>query len=464
MADSERIGKYEIHSVLGKGAMGVVYKGFDAALDRVVAIKTVRRDLIDPDVAAQILSRFQTEARAAGRLLHPNIVTVYEFGEDGSTAFIAMEYVEGTGLREYLNRKANLGLAQIVSVMSQLLLALNFAHERRVVHRDIKPANLILTPEGSLKIADFGIARIDTSKLTSAGMVIGTPSYMSPEQCQGLVVDHRSDLFSAGVVLYELLVGEPPWSGALESIIYRICREDPPAPSRNTKLQVSPAVDALLARALAKNPDQRFASGKEFQAALRAAFALPSAAGGAPDDDMTRLDMTGVALQPALVPAWDDTILSTIERQLASFVGPMAKVMVRKAAHQAHDLAGLYSLLSENISVPVERQRFVDGLKDSGVTVTTQPMRTIGATADTRSASHPVTAAPAADHHPPLDQSFIDKITARLAVDVGPIAKVIVRKAAQKVATRPELVRVVAEHLGAQERGAFLRDVGFPAG
>jgi len=222
MADPERIGKYEIHSVLGKGAMGVVYKGFDAALDRVVAIKTVRRDLIDPDVAAQILSRFQTEARAAGRLQHPNIVTVYEFGEDGSTAFIAMEYVEGTGLREYLNRKANLGLAQIVSVMSQLLLALNFAHERKVVHRDIKPANLILTPEGALKIADFGIARIDTSKLTSAGMVIGTPSYMSPEQCQGLVVDHRSDLFSAGVVLYALLVGEPPWSGALETIIYRI--------------------------------------------------------------------------------------------------------------------------------------------------------------------------------------------------------------------------------------------------
>jgi serine/threonine-protein kinase len=462
MADPQRIGKYEVLGVLGKGAMGVVYKGFDPQVERTVAIKTVRRDLVDPDILAQTLSRFQNEARAAGRLLHPNIVTIYEFGEDGSTAFIAMEYVEGTGLREYLNRKTKLPLPQVASVMSQLLLALHFAHERRVIHRDIKPANLILTAEGVLKVADFGIARIDTSKLTSVGMVIGTPSYMSPEQCQGLAVDHRSDLFSAGVVLYELLVGQPPWSGALESIIYKICREEAPAPSAASTIALSPAVDGLLAKALAKNPQQRFASGREFRHALRLAFALPHADPDDDADDRTRLDVTNISLQPALVPAWEDTVLSTVERQLASFVGPMAKVMVRKAASRAHDLAGLYALLSENIGSAGERQRFVEGLRGSDVASATHPSRSTAPGSGTHAAPPPGPAATGGGAHPPLDQAFVDEIAGRLAVYVGPIAKVLARKAAQKASTRQDFVRLVSEHLGVQDRGAFLRDVGFP--
>ena len=246
----ERIGKYVIHSVLGKGAMGVVYKAFDQGIERVVAVKTVRKDLVDPDLAAQVMARFQNEARAAGRLLHPNIVSVYEYGEDERNAFIAMEYVEGTGLREYLNRKASFDLGQIVGIISQLLLALDFAHERGVVHRDVKPANLILTSGGALKVADFGIARIDTSNLTNAGMVMGTPSYMSPEQCQGKEIDRRSDLFSAGVVLYELLTGEKPFSGSIEAIAFKICYEDPRPPSEISKLPISPSLDAVVATAL----------------------------------------------------------------------------------------------------------------------------------------------------------------------------------------------------------------------
>src|SRR6516225_6772054 len=165
MAEQTHIGKYRIDGVLGKGAMGVVYKGFDPGIERTVAIKTVRKDLVDPELAVQSMARFKNEAKAAGRLLHPNIVSVYEYGEDEANAFIVMEYVEGTGLREYLNRKASFDLGQITAIMSQLLLALDFAHERGVVHRDIKPSNLILTSSGSLKVADFGIARIDTSNL-----------------------------------------------------------------------------------------------------------------------------------------------------------------------------------------------------------------------------------------------------------------------------------------------------------
>ncbi|TMH57544.1 MAG: serine/threonine protein kinase, partial [Betaproteobacteria bacterium] len=254
MTEPEKIGKYLIQGVLGKGAMGVVYKAFDPHIERVVAIKTVRKDLVDPDLAVQVMARFQNEAKAAGRLLHPNIVSVYEYGEDALNAFIAMEYVEGTGLREYLNRKASFDLGQIAAIVSQLLLALDFAHERGVVHRDVKPANLILTSDGALKVADFGIARIDTSNLTNAGMVMGTPSYMSPEQCQGKEVDRRSDLFSAGVVLYELLTSVKPFSGSIEAIAFKICYEDPRPPSEVSKLAVSPALDAIVAAALSKDP------------------------------------------------------------------------------------------------------------------------------------------------------------------------------------------------------------------
>src|SRR2546430_7873037 len=236
MAEPQTLGKYEIQSVLGKGAMGVVYKAFDPHIERVVAIKTVRKDLVDPDLAAQFMGRFKNEARAAGRLHHPNIVGVYEYGEDDKVAFIAMEYVDGTGLREYLNRKARFEFGQLVAITLQLLQALEFAHVRGVVHRDIKPANLILTAGGALKVADFGIARIDTSSLTTMGMVMGTPSYMSPEQCQGQAVDRRSDLFSAGVVFYELVAGEKPFAGAIETIAYKICHETPRPPSTVSRL------------------------------------------------------------------------------------------------------------------------------------------------------------------------------------------------------------------------------------
>jgi len=204
MADPGKIGKYRIDSVLGKGAMGVVYKAFDPGIERAVAIKTVRRDLVDPDLVEQSMARSKNEARAAGRLLHPNIVSVYEYGEDEANAFIVMEYVEGTGLREFLNRGANFDLPQIVAIMTQLLLALDFAHERGVVHRDIKPANLILTTGGALKVADFGIARIDTSSLTTMGptpYVTRSPLASCPTRCS-TTASPRASTTSGGRSMY----------------------------------------------------------------------------------------------------------------------------------------------------------------------------------------------------------------------------------------------------------------------
>jgi serine/threonine protein kinase len=458
MADPEKIGKYIIQSVLGKGAMGVVYKAFDPHIERVVAVKTVRKDLVDPDLAVQVMARFQNEAKAAGRLLHPNIVSVYEYAEDEVNAFIAMEYVEGTGLREYLNRKASFDLGQIVAIVSQLLLALDFAHERGVVHRDVKPANLILTSGGTLKVADFGIARIDTSNLTNAGMVMGTPSYMSPEQCQGKEIDRRSDLFSCGVVLYELLTGEKPFSGSIEAIAFKICYEQARSPSEISKLEVSPALDAIVATALSKDPTTRFQNAKAFNRALRLALD-PEISIKREAQDATEINLAAVKLQAQAAPVWDDTTLHTIERQLANLVGPMARVMVKKAAAKSRDTAELYTLLSESISDPEVRKTFVAGMTG----VTAERPATNQTSTGVRSTLPPQlrSLSGGTEALAPLDPDFVVQTTSRLAVYLGPIAKIVTRKAAHEAANRQEFVQRVASHLGTQERGAFLRESGF---
>jgi serine/threonine-protein kinase len=368
-----------------------------------------------------------------------------------------MEYVDGTGLRDFLNRRARFDLAQIVAIMSQLLHALDFAHGRGVVHRDIKPANLILTEAGALKVADFGIARIDTSSLTMTGLVMGTPSYMSPEQCMGRPSDHRSDLFSAGVVLYELLTGRKPFEGSVETIPYQICHAEPPAPSQLSELQLPPSIDGLVATALGKDPAHRFQNARAFSTALRTA-AGPAAAGAA---DATVLNLAELPLQPAGPATWDDTVLTTIERQLAQIIGPMAKIMVRQAAPQAHDVHQLYALLATNIDDPERRRRFVtepavgEASGPHGAPSTRLTAAALSA-AQTRHAT-------ASRNQPaprPLEPAFVDAATARLAVYLGPIAKVIARKAAQRTTSVDEFLRLVADNLGTQERTAYLREMG----
>ncbi len=232
MAQPERLGKYDIVEVLGKGAMGVVFKGFDPDIDRTVAIKTVRKELIEEeDRAGMALARFKNEARAAGRLSHPGIVAVYDYGESGSIAYIAMEFVQGNSLREYFNRGTRFAERDAISIMVQLLDALQHAHYQGVWHRDIKPANMIIMTNGKVKIADFGIARIDTSTLTQTGVVMGSPGLHGARAVLRREVDRRADLFAAGVVMYQLLTGARPFAGSVESIPYKICHVDPPLPS-----------------------------------------------------------------------------------------------------------------------------------------------------------------------------------------------------------------------------------------
>jgi serine/threonine-protein kinase len=462
VADLERLGKYEIKSALGKGAMGIVYKGYDPHIERYVAIKTIRKDLVDPEVAQQYMARFKNEARAAGRLTHPNIVAVYEYGEDDTVTYIAMEYVEGHGLREHLNRRETFDFAQLVRLMRQLLEALEYAHDRGVVHRDIKPSNLIVTEDGRLKVADFGIARVDTTNLTQAGMIIGTPSYMSPEQCRGLESDARSDLWSAGVVMYELLTGEKPFRGTMETIAYKICHEDPPAPSTLSTLKLPADIDRFVATALAKAPDARFQTARDFRRAL---------------DDVAKLSVEvdeglgatvvsiGTLMLAKPAPAWDDETLRTAEHELARALGPMAKVIVRRAAAQTLDRSELCAILSDTISDPESRRRFVAAFNKRGSSQSSTGASGMRSGSGSGSGSGTVrTTSPGTRTGTvatPLEAEYVAQVTAQLAVYIGPIAQVLAKKAARQSRSRAEFVRQCADNLGTQERVAFMRELGY---
>jgi len=276
MSELTRPGKYEIVETLGKGAMGVVYRAFDPDIHRTVAIKTIRKELIDDNErAAMMFARFKNEARAAGRLSHPGIVAVHDYGDTGELTYIAMEFVQGSSLRDYFNKGTRFQEHDIVSIMVQLLDGLQHAHEQGVWHRDIKPANLIVMDTGRLKIADFGIAKVDTSQLTQTGLVMGSPGYMAPEQYTGGGVDWRADLFAAGVVLYQLLTGVRAFAGTTEQMAYKVCHVTPPPPSEADPGRGWERYDALVMRALAKEPDARFQTAESFRAAILAVYAAP---------------------------------------------------------------------------------------------------------------------------------------------------------------------------------------------
>jgi serine/threonine protein kinase len=265
-----KLGKYEIRGILGKGAMGIVYDGFDPVIERRVAIKTIAKATMDPVEAAQLLGRFKREAQAAGRLNHASIVSIHDYGEHDRVAFIAMEFIKGKDLRNYLDSEERFDLQRLVRIVCDVLDALDHAHRNGVVHRDIKPANIMITDEGRVKVADFGVARIESSMMTQVGTRIGTPAYMSPEQHQGLAATGRSDLFSVGVILYQFLTGERPFSGEGYALVSQILLRDPIPPSE-INFNIPPALDAVTMKALAKHPEDRFATAQEFADAFREA-------------------------------------------------------------------------------------------------------------------------------------------------------------------------------------------------
>jgi tRNA A-37 threonylcarbamoyl transferase component Bud32 len=282
----EKLGRFEIRGVLGSGAMALVFDGWDPAIGRRAAIKTIRRDQLDSAEADEMVERFKREAQAAGRLSHPNIVSIYEYGEDAGIAYIAMEHITGRELRSYFDRNERFPIPEVARIMTQILGALDAAHKRGVVHRDIKPGNIYVLEDGTVKVSDFGIARMESSNLTQAGMVLGTPPYMSPEQFMGHTLDGRSDLFSAGVILYQFLTGERPFTGnQAGTIMHKVLEMEPPAPSK-LNVQVPKAFDGVLAKALAKRPDERYQTAREFADAVNAAASARAAPAAMVSDAM----------------------------------------------------------------------------------------------------------------------------------------------------------------------------------
>ena len=265
MVTLTKAGRYEIQGELGRGAMGVVYKAVDPVIGRTVAVKTLRLSEEGTGLSRpELLNRFQTEARAAGLLTHPNIVVVFDAGEEDGLYYITMELVEGKSLQVLLDSGQAFPLARVLRIMEQTCSALQFAHERSIVHRDIKPANLMLTADDTVKITDFGTAKIlQFGTVQQTAHVMGTPSYMSPEQVKGRVVDGRSDIFSLGVMLYEMITGEKPFPGQnITTVIYKIVNEDP-VPPRTIDRTIHHGLSAVVMKALAKDPLARYQSCKE---------------------------------------------------------------------------------------------------------------------------------------------------------------------------------------------------------
>ncbi|HEY7242154.1 MAG TPA: serine/threonine-protein kinase [Burkholderiales bacterium] len=463
MPQIERIGKYQITEVVGRGAMGVVYKAFDPNIRRTVAIKTIRLDAAEDDRTSAVLTRFRNEAQAAGRLSHPGIVGVYEYGEDEGLAYIAMEFIQGNSLREYFARGTRFGEADTVSTMTQLLEALSYAHEQGVWHRDIKPANLIVMRNGKLKVADFGIARIDSSSLTQTGFVMGTPGYMAPEQYTGGALDWRADVFSAGVVMYELLTGVKPFAGTVESAAYKVCHENPLPPSQvRMDPPVPVAYDAIVARAIAKKPRERFESANAFRCALLDAHAAPVSATLSEETIITeaarpmKIEPTnpssstnpptptaGRTTTPP--PGWDPALLKQIESHFARFVGPVAKVMVRRAGRRTLDVDELYTMMARELDTEQQRTAFMS--TRGTLTGVTRP---------------PSAAAPRGNvsGDAELTSDKIEAAQRKLAAYIGPIAKVLVKKAAAQTASSERFYLLLAESLSDIDRTRFLKEVG----
>jgi serine/threonine-protein kinase len=333
----DRIGRYKVVRELGRGAMGVVYHAIDPNIGRPVAIKTIQLgEKRTPEEQERLRERLFREARSAGILSHPGIVTIYDVEQQDDLAYIAMEYVDGPTVDQWLTEQRSVAPEWLFSILAQTANALDYAHQKGIVHRDIKPANIMIAADGTVKIADFGIAKINASEqLTMTGSIVGTPHYMSPEQVQGQAVDGRSDQFSLAVVAFEMLTGEKPFTGEhLTTVVYKIVAEDPVPPHRLNPTLSGP-IDAVLRRGLAKKPENRYRTCREFAEALEKACGAtkgwqPMPRGGSANaPTLADAAAPGLALPPPRRPARADTVSGeAAPRRRSGFVPFLAAILV----------------------------------------------------------------------------------------------------------------------------------------
>ncbi len=339
--EGKKLGRYDVVRILGEGAMGGVFEAHDPVIGRTVALKVIRPELL---ASEEHRARFFREAQAAGKLSHPHIVTLYDMGKDSATGtnFLSMEYLAGGSLRERMKKGAPMPAEEAASYAASLLEALEHAHEHGIVHRDVKPENLLFSSKGTLKLADFGIARPHASHLTQTGQVLGTPYYMAPEQVLGKPMDGRADLFATGVILYEMLAGQKPFEGEnIASIAHQICYDEPPTPFA-IAATVPAALSDVTGRLLEKDPGKRFATASEARAALLAA--LPSAApSSAPPSTSAR----PVASKLRFPPAARWIVAGLLGLALFAGMGYLTWLGVKKAASTFSSSAGEESANAE---------------------------------------------------------------------------------------------------------------------
>lgn len=504
-----RIGKYRITGLIGEGAMGVVYRAQDPDIQRNVAIKTIRAPLRDSTGdGPTALRQFRVEAQAAGRLNHPNIVAIYEsgeYGENGEELFIAMECIDGPSLAMLAKQGERLALPDVMATMLQLLEALQCAHAQRVWHCDIKPSNLLVAADGRIKVTDFGIARVEASGITLRNALWGSPGYMAPERFAGGAMDQRVDLFSCGVLLYELLTGNAPFVGSASSVMYQVLQQQPPAPSTLPGSVSTPALDAVVARALAKHPGNRYASADEMRRALldaapsertprnlsRDALAAVQRHGTGPQapawpgvmgpptllDAVTQMNLPlppTVAVvqpepprartappqpQPAEAPAvrtgpaamdatgrFDPIALAELEALLRPCLGAMSRIVVREAGKRSQTLGELVARIAEDALTPPERPVF---LRRAGRLPAVAAA--LGrAEADPLGAGGPASVPPEVPlvSRTPLTPEIVEKAGRLLAKQGGPIALVLARRAATGCNSREVFFHKLADAAG----------------
>lgn len=462
MVAPRSLGKYEILDLLGAGGMGTVYRARDVVLDRIVAVKLVHRSLA-PARGPEGWTRFLNEARAVARLNHPNIVSVYDFSnEDPAGAFFAMEFIDGCTIDAYVRHGTDLGMARALDLTGQLLHGLGCAHANGVIHRDVKPSNLLVTRDGQLKITDFGIAKVDALDHTETGLMFGTPAYMAPERYTGGAVGPRCDLYSAGVVLFELLSGRKPFNGGLTEIIYQICHVAPATVS-SLEPSVPMEFDALIAKALAKDPDSRFQTAVEFAAAimdvgealgltLGSMFARPRrlvTSSGPTERVVTAPAATPDTFPPgAAAPSgWSAEQLAELEKLLIPILGPLARIVVKRAASRTRDRRQLCEALAEQLRTDDERRGFLEAALLPAPRV--GPDNGNWARGDSATGTIP--------------PATLDRTTNILMRYLGPIATVLVKRTATSAVNESDLYARLAQRISdVAERDRFLAELTGP--
>jgi eukaryotic-like serine/threonine-protein kinase len=443
------VSRYRIEQWLASGAIGEVYRAYDPLIGRPVALKIIRRELIGGSGAEQWLERFKREARAAGQRFHPNIVTMLDCGDESGLPFLVMEFVDGPSLAGLLKTSGPLPPERATAIVAQVLSGLGLAHESGIIHRDIKPSNILVPANGPVKIADFGIARTDSSDLTVVGDVLGTPAYVAPEQLRGEPVDNRSDLFAVAVVLFEALTGVKPFRAKTLAESISLIESRGPEDICALNPLVPRALKQVIDRALAFDPARRFASASEFSQAIAGATAL------APTDTCggraAATPHPSGAAEVAERRVWDAALLHRLERELATLVGPLASLAVRESSRATSDVGTLLESLAHYIDNERDRRQFLQ----TGKGLTAWMPDQTGSSPSIRSTGGATPPAAGSASLPPLAE--IEESLTRI---IGPIAKIVVKEHLRNFATLPQLYQALAADIPSErDRAAFLESL-----